>query len=154
MVIAVFVRIAVPRTRFSLWSKSLRNLVSMAKISLHALSILKNHMTEFLRINYGRFSRKMSLMISYYAPFSHCTLNEGLCLGKWQALKTIPWRRWTPARVSYATSPFHCLHKLDQQMQLSWWVCHNWKLQYQSCAVRWWFGSAFIHRIWSPERFK
>ena len=64
--------------------------MSMAKISLHALSILNNHMTEFLGINYGRLSRRMSLMISYYAPFSHCTLNEGLCLGKWQVLKAIP----------------------------------------------------------------
>ena len=29
----------------------------MAKISLHALSILKKHMTKFLGINFGRFCR-------------------------------------------------------------------------------------------------
>ena len=26
---------------------------------------------------------------------------------------------WTPARVRFATSPFHCLHELDRQMQPS-----------------------------------
>ena len=38
------------RTRSSLCSKSSRNLGNVAKISLHALSILKKHMTEFLGI--------------------------------------------------------------------------------------------------------
>ena len=51
MVSAVFVQVAAPRT------KSSRNLGSMAKISLHALLILKKHMTEFLGINFGRFCR-------------------------------------------------------------------------------------------------
>ena len=40
MVSAVFVMVAAPRTKSSLRSKSSRNLGSMAKISLHALSIL------------------------------------------------------------------------------------------------------------------
>ena len=57
MVSVVFVWVAAPRTKSSLWSKSSRNLGSMAKISLHALSILKKHMTEFLGINFGRFCR-------------------------------------------------------------------------------------------------
>ena len=43
MVSVVFVRVAASRTRSSLWSKSSRNFGSIAKISLHALSILKKH---------------------------------------------------------------------------------------------------------------
>ena len=53
----------------------------------------------------------------------------GLCSGKWQAIKTVPCGRWTPERVRFVTSPFHCLHELDRQIQPSWWVCHDWKLQ-------------------------
>ena len=36
----------------------------MAKVFLYALSILKKHMTELLRINFGRFCRSMALMVS------------------------------------------------------------------------------------------
>ena len=43
----------------------------MAKISLHPLSILKNHVTEFLWINFGRFCGCMALMVNCCAPLSH-----------------------------------------------------------------------------------
>ena len=43
MVSAVFVRVAASRTRSLLWSKSSKNFGSIAKISLHALLILKKH---------------------------------------------------------------------------------------------------------------
>ena len=46
-----------------------RNLGSMAKISLHALSILKKRMTKFLGIKFGRFSRSMALVVSCYAHY-------------------------------------------------------------------------------------
>ena len=39
--------------------------------------------------------------------------------GIWQAIKAVPCVRWTPAKVRFVTSPFHCLHKLDRQMQPS-----------------------------------
>ena len=45
----------------------------MAKISLHALSILKKHVTEFLGINFGRFCGCMALMVSCCVPLSHST---------------------------------------------------------------------------------
>ena len=54
-------------------------------------------------------------MVRCYAPLSHCTADR-MFLGKWQAIKIVPCRRWTPARVRFFTSPFHCLHELDQQM--------------------------------------
>ena len=73
MVSAVFVRVAAPRTKSSLRRKSSRNLGSMAKISLHALSILKKHMNEFLGINFGRFCRSTALMINCYVVLSHST---------------------------------------------------------------------------------
>ena len=44
---------------------------------------------------------------------------EGLCSGKLQAIKAVPCGRWTPARVRSVTSPFHCLHELDRQIQPS-----------------------------------
>ena len=58
-------------------------------------------------------------MINCYALLSHSTADRGLCSGKWQAIKAVPCGRWTPARVRFITSPFHCLHELDQQMQPS-----------------------------------
>ena len=69
---AVFVRVAAPRTKSSLWSKSLSNLGSMAKIFLHALSILIKHMTEFLGI------------VSCYSPLSHSTADRRFAFG-WMA---------------------------------------------------------------------
>ena len=63
MVSVVFVRVAAPLTKSSLWSKSLRKLGSLAEISLRALSIFKNHMTEFLGINFRRFCGSMVLMV-------------------------------------------------------------------------------------------
>ena len=90
----------------------------MAKISLHALSILKKHVTEFLEIDFGRFCRSMALMVNCCAPSKVILLSTGgLCSGKWQAIKAVPCGRWTPARVRFVTSPFHCLHELDRQMQ-------------------------------------
>ena len=62
-------------------SKSSRNLGSMAKISLHALSILKKHMTEFLGINFGRFCRSMALMVNCYALLSHSTADRRFVFG-------------------------------------------------------------------------
>ena len=73
MVGAVFVRVAAPRTKSFLWSKSSRNLGSTAKISLHALSILKKHETE---LNFGRFCGSMSLTASCYVPLSHSTADR------------------------------------------------------------------------------
>ena len=69
-------------------------------------------------------------------------------------IKAVPCGRWTPPRVRFVTSLFHCLHELDRQMQLSWWVCKDWELQNQSSAICCWFGSAFFHRIWPPARNK
>ena len=72
----------------------------------------------------------------------------------WQAIKALPCRRWTSARVRCVTYPFHCLRELDRQILRSGWVCIDWKLQNQSSAIRWWFGSASFHRIWPPARIK
>ena len=79
---AVFVRVAEPRTRSSLWSKSSRNLGSMTKISLHVLSILKKHMTEFLGVKFGRFYGNMAfLMVSCYVPLRHFIGNRRFVFG-------------------------------------------------------------------------
>ena len=51
-------------------------------------------------------------MFNCYVPLSHFT-DEGLCLGKWQAVKAVPCGRWTLARMRFVTSPFHCLHELN-----------------------------------------
>ena len=52
-------------------------------------------------------------MVNCYVPLSHATAD-------WrQAINAVLYRRWTPARVRFVTSPFHCLHELDQQMQPS-----------------------------------
>ena len=40
-------------------------------------------------------------------------------ISKLQAIKAVPCGRLTPARVRFVTSPFHCLHELDRQMQPS-----------------------------------
>ena len=58
-------------------------------------------------------------MVSCYAHLSHSTADGCLCSGKWQAIKAVPFGRWTPAGVRFVTSPFHCLHELDRQMQPS-----------------------------------
>ena len=39
--------------------------------------------------------------------------------GKWQAIKAVPCGLWTPTRVRFVISTFHCLHELDRQMQPS-----------------------------------
>ena len=47
----------------------------------------------------------------------HCVIllpNGGFYSGKQQAIKAVPaCGRWTPARVRFVTSPFHCLHELN-----------------------------------------
>ena len=56
-------------------------------------------------------------MVSCYALLSHSTADRGMCWGKWQAIIAVPCGCWTPAWVRFVTSPFYCLHELDQQMQ-------------------------------------
>ena len=53
----------------------------MTKISLHALLILKKHMTEFLGINFGRFCGSMALMVSCYMLLSHSTADRRFVFG-------------------------------------------------------------------------
>ena len=43
----------------------------------------------------------------------------GLCSGKWQAIKAVLCARCTPARMRFVTSPLHCWHDLNRQIQLS-----------------------------------
>ena len=82
-------------------------------ISLHALSILKKHITEFLGINFEQVCGSMALMVSCYAPI----LPTGnLCSDKWQAMTAVPYGRWTPGRVRFFTFPFHCSHELNRQI--------------------------------------
>ena len=57
------------------------NLGIMAKISLHALSILKKHMTEFFGINFGRFCRSMALMVSCYGLLSNSFADRRFVFG-------------------------------------------------------------------------
>ena len=52
------------------------NLREILGVSLHALSILKKHMTEFLGINFGRFCRSMALIVNWYALLSHSTADR------------------------------------------------------------------------------
>ena len=80
MVSAVFVRVAAPRTESSLSSQSSRNLGSMAKIILHALSSSKKYMTGFLETNFGRFCWSMALMVSCYPPLIHSTADRRFVL--------------------------------------------------------------------------
>ena len=61
----------------------------------------------------------MALMVNCYVQLSHSMSIEGLCSGKWQAIKAVPCRRWTTTRVRFVTSPFHSLHEFDGQMQPS-----------------------------------
>ena len=49
------------------------NFGCIAKMFLHSLLISKKHMTEFLRINFGRFCRSMAFMVNCYVPLSHST---------------------------------------------------------------------------------
>ena len=52
-------------------------------------------------------------MVNCYALLSHFTADRRFVFGKWQAIKAVPYGRWTPARLRFVTSPFHCLHELD-----------------------------------------
>ena len=50
-------------------------------------------------------------MVNCYALLSHSsTADRRFVFGKWQAIKAVPCGRWTPVRVRFVTSPFHCLH--------------------------------------------
>ena len=51
------------------------------KISLHALSILKKRMTEFLEINFRRCCGSMTLMVSCYASISRYTADRRFVFG-------------------------------------------------------------------------
>ena len=51
----------------------------MVKIFLHALSILKKPMTEFLGKNFGWFCRNMALMVICYRPLSYFTADPKVC---------------------------------------------------------------------------
>ena len=62
---------------------------------------------------------KLWKVLQEYGVNGHSTADLNLCSGKWQATKSVPCERWTPARVRFVTSPFHCLHELDRQMQPS-----------------------------------
>ena len=57
---------------------NLQEILGVWQKCLHALSILKKHMTEFLGINFGRFceSTNMALKVNCYAPFSHSTADR------------------------------------------------------------------------------
>ena len=57
-------------------------------------------------------------MVNCYALLSHSTADRRF-VGKWQAIKAVPCGRWTPVRVRFVTSPFHCLHEFDRQRQPS-----------------------------------
>ena len=95
----------------------------MAKIFLHALSILKKHMTidEFLGISFGSFCESMTLMVIWSVVTRHLVIllpTGDLCSNKWQAIKAVPCGRWATATVRFVTSSYHCSDELDQQMQL------------------------------------
>ena len=62
---------------------ALREILGVWQISLcmHALLILKNHLTEFPGINFGRFCGNLALMVSCYAPLSHSTADRKLVFG-------------------------------------------------------------------------
>ena len=57
---------------------------------------------------YGVNGQLLRAIKSFYCRPEVCVL------GKWQAIKAVPCGRWTPARVRFVTSPFHCLHELDR----------------------------------------
>ena len=42
---------------------------------------LEKHMTEFLRINFGRFWRSTALMVSCYLPLSHSNADQRFAFG-------------------------------------------------------------------------
>ena len=147
MVSAVFARVAAPRTKPLLWSKSSRNLGSTAKISLQALPILTKLIIEFLGINVRRFCGSMALIFISYA------------------LEVCVWVKGKQLK------PFHVGVGLRQEcvlLSLLFIVYMNWINKCSpadeyatigNCKVsrllfRWWFGSAFFHRIWPPARIK
>ena len=96
--------------------------------ALHALSILKAYdrvRRDKTLEGLARVWRWWSVVTCYYVILLR---TGGLCSDEWQVIKAVRFGRWTPARVRFATTHFHCLHELDRQLQPSWWVCHDWKL--------------------------
>ena len=70
---------------------------------------------------YDRYFNRLDRQVeeSRLDRFSFLLPIVGLCSSKWQAIKAVSCGCHTPARVRFVTSPFHCLHELDQQMQPS-----------------------------------
>ena len=95
---------------------NLREILAVWQRSLHALSILKKHMTEFLGINFGRFCRSTVLMVNCCAPLSHSTADRRFVLGQMANNQS---RSMWAMNSRFVTSAFHCLHELDRQMQSS-----------------------------------
>ena len=56
----------------------------------------------------GKFCGTVALIV--IATFHLVILlpTGGLCSGKWKAIKVVPYGRWTPARVHFVSSSFHC----------------------------------------------
>ena len=143
-----------PRTKSLLWI----NLLEVWKYGKDLVACFVDFEKAYDRVpqdkvqkvlrEYGVDGQLLSAIKSFYCRPEVCVRVNG------KAIKAVPCGRWTPARVRFVTSSFHCLRELGRQMQPSWWVCHDWKLQNQSSAIRWWFGSAFFHRISPPARMK
>ena len=152
MASAVFVRVAAPQTKSSLWSKSSKNFWSMEKISLHVLSILKKHMTEFLGINFGRFCGNMALIFSCYSPLVIILPRRFVRVNGKQS-KTfhvgVGFRKSAFFHLSVSLFIWIGLTNAAKLMSVS-----RLQLQNQSSAITWWFGSAFFHRMWPPARIK
>ena len=58
-------------------------------------------------------------MVNCYVLLSHSTADRKFVFGEMASNQSRSMWRWTPARVRFVTSPFHCLHELDRQMQPS-----------------------------------
>ena len=127
--------VAAPRTKSSLWSKSSRNLGEYGK-DLFAcfvdLEIWKAVIGQSSSgINFGRFCRSMALMVNCYALLSHSTADRSVCV-RVNGKQSKPFHVGVGLRQGCVLSPppFSIrLPELDRQMQPSWWVCHDWKLQ-------------------------
>ena len=77
----------------------------MAKISLHALSILKKHITEFLGIDFGRFCGSMALMVTCCTLLSHSTADLRFCVGV-NGKRSKPFHVGVGLRQGCVLSPF------------------------------------------------
>ena len=89
----------------------------MATISFHVLSILKKHINRVPRdklwkvlLECGVNGQLLRAIKSFYCRPEVCVRVNG------KQIKAVPCGRWTPARVRFVSSTFHCLHELDRQM--------------------------------------